>query len=310
MTIVTRKRSENYAIIPNHVADDTRLSFEARGVLVYLLAKPHDWKILIGDLRKQGLGRDRAYRILAELQKAGYIERSQQRGTGGRHGEIEYTVYDDPVPVTLPLPEKPEAVKRRPEKQEAARPNPEKPHPGKPDTENPDALIRTESTNPPLPPSPLPLGPDPLGFGQLLRNLSPQRRTADLALARRMFENLPAQVERDNAIACWPLYERIRILRGNLRGKGGPNLVTYLKERAWRDLVDAPPVDRDGDFVITPDREEWPAWLDAVRATHGEVGVASARRTGRILRKDRWPPVCATQMAMALSPERVSHGAI
>jgi hypothetical protein len=50
------------------------LSFEARGVLVYLLSKPDDWIIQYEDLMAEGgIGRDKAKSILTQLRKAGYI---------------------------------------------------------------------------------------------------------------------------------------------------------------------------------------------------------------------------------------------
>lgn len=292
MTVVRRKRSDNFTIVPNIVAEDQRLSFEERGLLTYLLAKPNDWTVTIPDIMANGgVGRDKAYKLLKGLRQAGYIAVETVRDQTGRITEHNYIVYDCAVPDRLPLPEKPEP----------ATPLPEKPDVDQPLPENPDAGFAVSgksgrnNKNSKLPISPLPPGTDRLGFGQLLQKLTLQHRTSSLTLARKMFENLPAQVERDNAIACWPLYERIQVRRGKK-----PNLVTFIRERAWRELVDAPPVDKDGDFVITPDREEWQPWLDAVRATHGEVGVASARRLGRILRKDRWPPACSPQMAMPL----------
>lgn len=290
MTVVRRKRSENFAIIPNHVAEDTRLSFEARGVLVYLLAKPHDWDIRITDLRKQGLGRDRAYRILDELAQAGYLERVQEAGPNGRFGATSYTVYDDPVPAQLPLPGKPEAARPLPENQDTATPLPENPHPEKPDTENQDALIRTQKNN-----KQFTKNPASEAFGALWQAWSDKVRPEDRSRAESMFFNLPAEIDRSSAIALSPLYRTIQVKRGKQS-----NLIGYLKTRAWRDLIDAPPTDKDGDFIITPDREEWQPWLDAVRASHGDVGVASTKRLGRMLRKDRWPPTCAPQMAMAL----------
>ena len=59
MTVITRSRTASFAIIPNAVAEDKRLSFEARGVLCYLLAKPNNWQVQISDIKKQGnFGRD------------------------------------------------------------------------------------------------------------------------------------------------------------------------------------------------------------------------------------------------------------
>ncbi|WP_199562609.1 hypothetical protein [Pelagibacterium lacus] len=113
MTIIKRKRSENFALIPNALADDERLSFEARGLLVYLLAKPDNWSVSINDLRAQGgIGRDKAYKLINELIEGGYISRdrctdeSTKRITG-----VNYTVFDCVQVGQKPLPENQDAYK-------------------------------------------------------------------------------------------------------------------------------------------------------------------------------------------------------
>ena len=64
--------------------EDTRLSWAARGLLGYLLAKPDDWMLRIGDLRKRGdLGRDALYKHLKLLQQVGYVQRRLTRDPKG-----------------------------------------------------------------------------------------------------------------------------------------------------------------------------------------------------------------------------------
>jgi hypothetical protein len=106
--------------------EDGRLSWEARGMLGYLLVKPDDWRINVANLIKQSPGgRDRVYRILNELIEYNYIKRTEIRREGKISG-YEYAVYETPhtekpqqfsttqgEPVTSgvddnsPLPEKP-----------------------------------------------------------------------------------------------------------------------------------------------------------------------------------------------------------
>lgn len=62
-----------YFLMARATAQDASLSFEARGLLAYLLSKPDDWKLTIKDLEQQ-CGEKRVYRILQELRAAGYIE--------------------------------------------------------------------------------------------------------------------------------------------------------------------------------------------------------------------------------------------
>ena len=86
-------------------AQDDRLSFEARGLLCYLLSKPDDWEVKIDDLKRAGnCGRDRIYRILEELLAAGYLERIQERDEQGRWQPGVYLVHEVSI---LPVEEQP-----------------------------------------------------------------------------------------------------------------------------------------------------------------------------------------------------------
>jgi len=93
-------------------AQDKNLSWEARGVLAYLLSKPSDWKVMIADL-KQNCGRDKVRKILAELTQHGYMKISQSRDTKGRFTG-EYQVYETPIAET-PIAENPIAENPSPE---------------------------------------------------------------------------------------------------------------------------------------------------------------------------------------------------
>lgn len=281
MTVVTRKRADKFAIIPNGVAEDARLTFEARGVLCYLLAKPHDWRVEINDIRKAGdIGRDKVYRILKELQAAGYLERIERRDTTGKIIEHEYVVYDDPVPSRLPLPENTEAAKPLPENPELALPLPEKPCPAEPDTANTDGLIRTQ----PLPRTQITKTHGDDGFSELWRSWPPKHHPEKMAVAQSLFTKLPSDVDRRYAARLAPAYVRMQALRGK-----PPLLISYLRSRAWKELIDAPEIDADGQFVITPEREEWSGWMGDIRARFGETGVQVAARDRRIIRDTRWP---------------------
>jgi hypothetical protein len=102
-TVVRILRHENpYLMIDRATVQDERLSWEARGLLVYLLSLPSDWEIRVSHLQKQGgAGRDVVRRMLRELQECGYasgIGREQQeRSQRGRFGQTEIRVYESPA---------------------------------------------------------------------------------------------------------------------------------------------------------------------------------------------------------------------
>ncbi|PBB96702.1 helix-turn-helix domain-containing protein [Mesorhizobium sp. WSM3862] len=285
MTIITRKRADQYAIIPNAVASDDRLTFEERGVLVYLLAKPHDWNVSVKNLQNQGgIGRDKVYRILQKLEEVGYLKREQTKSSDGRFGAYNYIVHDDAVPESLPLPrpENQEAGAPRPENTETASPLPEKPVTGNPLNGEADTYKEPIEQNlPPSPPSRGGLGDD---FGKLVSGY-PADKVGDLDTALRAYRGL-TDVERGQASACMALFVRAMILRG----VRVPKLATYLSERRFAEFDGAPDIDKDGHFVITPDRPEWRDWLGSIRAKYGEAGVQTSIRHRKIVRETRWPP--------------------
>ncbi|MBZ0262979.1 MAG: MarR family transcriptional regulator [Hyphomicrobiales bacterium] len=98
--IIKRKHTGSFAMIPNATADDERLAADTLGTLVYLLAKPEDWKVIVADIRRRfGIGRNRVYQIIRELEAAGYVQRAQNRAERSRWGVAEYIIYDCPVAI-------------------------------------------------------------------------------------------------------------------------------------------------------------------------------------------------------------------
>ncbi|MUZ84281.1 helix-turn-helix domain-containing protein [Agrobacterium vitis] len=95
-TIRRGVRNARYAAIPNHVFEDVRLSMEARWLLSYLLSKPDNWTVVIGDIvRKGNCGRDKARKMIAELVETGYAEREQTRADG-KFGATVLVIFDEP----------------------------------------------------------------------------------------------------------------------------------------------------------------------------------------------------------------------
>ncbi|ANM12065.1 helix-turn-helix domain-containing protein [Rhizobium sp. N324] len=95
-TIRRGVRNARYAAIPNHVFEDARLSMEARWLLGYLLSKPDNWTVVIGDIIKKGnCGRDKARKMIAELVELGYAEREQTRDDGKFAASV-LVIFDEP----------------------------------------------------------------------------------------------------------------------------------------------------------------------------------------------------------------------
>lgn len=76
MSIIRVKKDANYFAASNEPFNDDRLSWEARGLMGYLLSKPNDWKVNQKDIMNKGqAGERKVKRMLAELRKAGYMNR-------------------------------------------------------------------------------------------------------------------------------------------------------------------------------------------------------------------------------------------
>ncbi|WP_064257804.1 replication protein [Rhodococcus sp. D-6] len=98
--------ASNFTILSNAVINDERLSFRARGVLIWLLSKPDDWRTrsdaIAGQSPKEG--RDAIRSALRELAELGYLLREKIQNERGQWITIQ-TIYEEPH--TGPEPEKP-----------------------------------------------------------------------------------------------------------------------------------------------------------------------------------------------------------
>lgn len=102
MSIIRAARKAQFYNLPTTIVDDDRLSWEARGLLVYLLSKPDKWTVQVRDLinrTKNAIGRsagkDKVYSIINELRAAGYIYREFKR-EGGTFVGVDYEVSETP----------------------------------------------------------------------------------------------------------------------------------------------------------------------------------------------------------------------
>jgi hypothetical protein len=84
-----------YFSMSRATAQDKRLSWEARGVLAYLLSKPDDWQVMVKDLQ-QNCGRDKVRHILDELKLHHYLKIIPRRNEAGKFIEGDYQVFETP----------------------------------------------------------------------------------------------------------------------------------------------------------------------------------------------------------------------
>ena len=124
MSIIRAKRTQNFTIISNKVYEKHVLSWQAMGMLGYLLSKPDDWRVVVPELvnvtkdTKKQTGREGVYNILKELEEKGYLIRKKNQD-----GTVDSFIFDEPKTVEL----------------ESAQPNQ-----AQPNQAQPHVLIRTE----------------------------------------------------------------------------------------------------------------------------------------------------------------------
>lgn len=73
MPIMKRITEGSYSTIPNKLAQNEKLTYEAKGLLIELLSRPENWTIHKKQLYREHTGEAKLTRIFTELQKAGYL---------------------------------------------------------------------------------------------------------------------------------------------------------------------------------------------------------------------------------------------
>lgn len=88
--VVQVVHTARYGAVPEALLEDRRLGLDSRAVAAWLAIKASGWQINVGYLRwclalpgKEELGKDIWQRIATELESAGYLSRSKQKGQNG-----------------------------------------------------------------------------------------------------------------------------------------------------------------------------------------------------------------------------------
>jgi len=88
---------DHFTQIPNDWVRDERLSLEARGLIAQIMSHRPGWNLSIKSLAARNhIGRDKVRRILDELLKRGYLERSEKQSHDdrGHLAGFDYTTKD------------------------------------------------------------------------------------------------------------------------------------------------------------------------------------------------------------------------
>ena len=117
--IRAKRESKSFALVDKNFINDKRLSYKAKGILVYILSKPDDWKVVIRDLINNAAdGKASIYAGLKELERYGYYVKEPVRDEDGRR-ILDWTSIVYEVPVCAEREEKEEVENQDDEKRDS-----------------------------------------------------------------------------------------------------------------------------------------------------------------------------------------------
>lgn len=92
-----KDRENPYTMIRRDIAEDQTISWAAKGLMLYLLSRPDDWRVHLNDLRNRSTNGICSVRnIVDELIEHGYLHRNKTHNELG-HFEWHYLVYEVPT---------------------------------------------------------------------------------------------------------------------------------------------------------------------------------------------------------------------
>lgn len=135
-------KNDNYTVLSNYHFKERGMSLKAKGLLSLMLSLPEGW-----DYSAAGLvtlskdGKDSVNAALKELEKFGYLRRTQAIGEGGKFSGYNYEIYEQPSDTAkAAAAEKAATAQPKAENPSTGEPFAEKPSTEKPTTENPPQL--------------------------------------------------------------------------------------------------------------------------------------------------------------------------
>ena len=129
MTVFRVHKNENYTVLANYHFKEKEMTLKAKGLLSLMLSLPESWDYSAAGLVKLSKdGKDSVNAALKELEKFGYLKRTQVFNSNGTFGGYNYEIFEKPNTDT-----------------KTEKPTAEKPFTEKPSTENPQQLNTIKS---------------------------------------------------------------------------------------------------------------------------------------------------------------------
>lgn len=102
MPIQRKNKNKNYTIVDNYFIDDINLKPAGKGMLLFMLRKPDDWRFNYKNFEKElGIGNKAIRTLIKNLEELKYLKRERVIGENGQYKWIYY-VYEIPYDKDLP----------------------------------------------------------------------------------------------------------------------------------------------------------------------------------------------------------------
>ena len=97
MSVIRIHKTNNFTVMSNYHFKEKKMSLKAKGLLSLMLSLPDDWNYSVSGLVKLSKdGKDSVMTALAELEKFGYLTRTQTINAKGQFSGIEYNIFEQP----------------------------------------------------------------------------------------------------------------------------------------------------------------------------------------------------------------------
>lgn len=98
MAVVRVHKNENYTVLSNYHFKEKGMSLKAKGLLSLMLSLPDDWDYSVAGLVTLSKdGKDSVNAALKELEKFGYLKRTQAIDESGKFSGYNYEIFENPT---------------------------------------------------------------------------------------------------------------------------------------------------------------------------------------------------------------------
>lgn len=96
MSVIRVAKTKDYTVMSNHHLRNRDLSLKAKGLMGWMLSCPDDWDFTVnGIVSCMKEGKDAIVSTLSELEKAGYLIKTNGRGKDGKF-HVEFVLHEEP----------------------------------------------------------------------------------------------------------------------------------------------------------------------------------------------------------------------